>query len=249
MNNSRALEMRDPRDSSARSASNKQIMLALQHLWQQPPYTIPMLQLKKTSPEIEIKLRIQDIPAIQRKIKSLGATSQPRVQEQNTLYDTPQSHLRRRKMLLRLRVETPAPQNVPATSRRERVILTSKAPPQDHSTRKRKPRYKIRAEREQSVPQSSRQYAKTLIALGFRPAFRYDKFRTTSRLPNLHLDLDETPAGIYLELEGAPKAIDRAAKALGFTKKAYLRATYWDLYAAACRRRGTKPKNMRFNAK
>ncbi len=88
-----------------------------------------------------------------------------------------------------------------------------------------------------------------LTSLGFRPTFRYDKFRTTFRLPNLHLDLDETPAGTYLELEGAPKAIDRAAKALGFAKKDYLRATYWDLYVADCRRRGTNPKNMLFRAK
>jgi len=215
-------------------------MLAPQQLWQQPPYTIHMPKPKKTRPEIEIKLRITDIRAIQRKIKSLAATSQPRVQEQNTLYDTAQSHLRRHKMLLRVRIETPDNRS------NERVILTVKAPP--HSQPKR-PRYKVRAEREQSVPQSSRQYAKALTSLGFRPAFRYDKFRTTFHLRNLHLDLDETPAGIYLELEGHPKAIDRAAKALGFTKKAYLRATYWDLYAAACRRRGTKPKNMLFPAK
>jgi adenylate cyclase, class 2 len=205
-----------------------------------------MPQPKKTNPEIEIKLRIQDIPATQRKIKSLGATFQPRVQEQNTLYDTPQSHLRRRKMLLRLRIETPANRKAQSVGGQERVILTVKAPPPSQPKR---PHYKIRAEREQSVPQSSRQYPKALTSLGFRPAFRYDKFRTTFRLPNLHLDLDETPAGIYLELEGSPKAIDRAAKALGFTKKAYLRATYWDLYAAACRRRGTKPKNMLFPAK
>jgi adenylate cyclase, class 2 len=224
-------------------------MMAPHQLWQQPPYTIPMPQRKKSNSEIEIKLRIQDLPTIQRKIKSLVATPQPRVQEQNTLYDTPQSHLRRRKMLLRLRIETSAPQNAPTATRKERVILTSKAPPQDQLTRKHKPHYKIRAEREQAVAQSSREYAKALASLGFRPTFRYDKFRTTFHLPNLHLDLDETPAGIYLELEGTPKAIDRAAKALGFTKKAYLRATYWDLYSADCRRRGTKPKNMLFTAK
>jgi len=203
---------------------------------------------KKSNPEIEIKLRITDQPSIERKIIALRSTPQPRVQEQNTLYDTPQSHLRQRHMLLRLRIETPAPRNAPATSRKERVILTSKASPHSQQNKKQS-RYKIRAEREQVVSTSSRQYAKTLTSLGFRPTFRYDKFRTTFRLPNLHLDLDETPAGTYLELEGNPKAIDRAAKALGFTKKHYLRATYWDLYAAACRRRGTKPKNMLFPRK
>jgi adenylate cyclase, class 2 len=212
-------------------------------------YTIPMPPREKSKPEIEIKLRITNIPEILHKIKRLRAIPQHRVQEQNTLYDTPESHLRRRKMLLRLRIETPAPQNAPTAAREERVILTSKAPPQDQATRLHTPRYKIRAEREQVASMSSLHYAKALTSLGFRPTFRYDKFRTSFRLPSLHLDLDETPAGIYLELEGSPKAIDSAAKALGFTKKAYLRATYWDLYAAACRRRGTKPKNMLFAAK
>jgi adenylate cyclase class 2 len=204
---------------------------------------------KKTNPEIEIKLRITDYRAIEQKIIALGAILQPRVLERNTLYDTPQSDLRRRGMLLRIRIETPVPHNK-RTTRRERLILTAKAPPQTPRTRKRPSRYKERAEREQVVvTKSSRHYAATLTSLGFRPAFRYDKFRTTFRLPNLHLDLDETPAGTFLELEGQPQAIDRAARALGFTKKAYLRATYWDLYAADCRRRGTVPKNMLFPAK
>jgi adenylate cyclase class 2 len=223
-------------------------MLARQQLWQQPPYTIRMAQLKKTTPEIEIKLRITDVSAILHKIKSLGAMTQGRVREQNTLYDTPQSYLRRRDMLLRLRIETPATQNARST-RGERVILTFKAPPQTPRTRNRPTRYKERAERERVVAQTSRQCAATLTALGFRPAFRYDKFRTSFRLPHLHIDLDETPVGIFLELEGSPKAIDRAAKALGFSKQAYLRATYWDLHAADCRRRGVHPKNMRFAAK
>jgi adenylate cyclase class 2 len=223
-------------------------MLAGPHLWQQPLYTIRMPQREKTKSEIEIKLRVTNIPEILHKIKNLRAARHFRLREQNTLYDTPQSHLRRRKMLLRLRIETPANRNTASNRGAERVILTAKAPPpRDQSTNPT--RYKIRAERERSVPESSRQYAKALVALGFRPAFRYDKFRTTFRLPNLHLDLDETPAGIFLELEGNPKAIDGAAQSLGFTKKAYLRATYWDLYAAACRRRGTKPKNMLFTAK
>jgi adenylate cyclase, class 2 len=210
--------------------------------------TIPMPRVIKTNAEIEIKLRIADIPAILRKINSLGAKTQGRVREQNALYDTPQSDLRRRDMLLRLRIETPATHNL-QSPRSERVILTAKASPQTPQPKNRPPRYKERAEREQAVANSSRQTAAALTSLGFRPAFRYDKFRTTFRLPNLHLDLDETPAGTFLELEGSPTAIDRAARALGFAKKAYLRATYWDLYAAGCRRRGTNPKNMLFPAK
>jgi adenylate cyclase class 2 len=215
---------------------------------QQPLYTIRMPQRKKTTPEIEIKLRITDRSAILLRIRSLRAASQPRVREQNIVYDTPQSQLRRRGMLLRLRIETSASHN-PRRSRRERVILTAKAPPYQLHAKKHPPRYKIRSERERAVHQSSRRYANALTALGFRPAFRYDKFRTTFLLPNLHLGLDETPAGAFLELEGSPRAIDRAARALGFPKRAYLRDTYWDLYAADCRRRRVIPKNMLFSTK
>jgi adenylate cyclase, class 2 len=212
--------------------------------------TIPMRRTKTPAPEIEIKLRITDVRTTRHKITALRAAPQPRVLEQNTLYDTPQSHLRRRGMLLRLRIETPAPHSKPANrDLRERVILTAKAPPHTSPKRKNPSPYKIRAERERVVANSSREWVAALTAIGFRPAFRYDKYRSTFRLPSLHLDLDETPVGTYLELEGHPKAIDRTAGALGFSKRAYLRATYWDMYAAACRRRGIHPKNMLFPAK
>ena len=81
-----------------------------------------------------------------------------------------------------------------------------------------------------------------------RPTFRYEKFRTAYRLPRsrLHLDLDETPVGVFLELEGEPRAIDRAARALGFAPSDYIRGTYWDVYAADCRRRGRIRRNMVF---
>jgi adenylate cyclase, class 2 len=207
-----------------------------------------MPQAKKTNAEIEIKLRVTDPRAIQRRIIAIGATPQPRILEKNILYDTAHSDLRRRGMLLRIRIETPGSSDK-RSPRPERVILTSKAPPQTKPAKKPS-RYKERAERELVVvSQSSREYAAAITSLGFRPAFRYDKYRTTFRLPNLHLDLDETSAGTFLELEGKAQAIDRAAKALGFSKKAYLRATYWDLYVADCRRRGTIPKNMLFRAK
>ena len=80
-----------------------------------------------------------------------------------------------------------------------------------------------------------------------------EKFRTRFRLcplhlDPLHLDLDETPVGNFLELEGSPRQIDRAARALGYRPADYLRATYWDLYAAHARRRGKIPRHMLFRA-
>ncbi len=79
--------------------------------------------------------------------------------------------------------------------------------------------------------------------------FHYEKFRTTYALPGVHglkIDLDETPVGTYLELEGSVAGIDRAACRLGYGRKDYITETYGSLYLAACRRRGQKPGDMLF---
>lgn len=199
-----------------------------------------MLARSPTLRETEIKLRIADLPALIRGLYSLGAVQHGRVLERNTLYDTPDSDFRLRGRLLRVRLETPAPSNtIPGGARRS--VITSKAP----IPALRRSRYKQKLEREVAV-RSTPRWPAILRALGLRAGFRYEKRRTTFRLRHLHLDLDETPVGVFLEIEGAPRAIDRVARALGFAPRHYIRGTYWDLYVADCRRRGRTPRNMLF---
>jgi hypothetical protein len=62
----------------------------------------------------------------------------------------------------------------------------------------------------------------------------------------LLIELDETPIGTFVELEGPAKAIDRAARALGFSKNEYIVANYLRLYAEECMRRGEKIGEMVF---
>lgn len=91
--------------------------------------------------------------------------------------------------------------------------------------------------------------ARILRALGLHPVFRYEKFRTTYALPGvrgLKIELDETPVGIYLELEGPVAGINRGARLLGYRRKDYLTDSYGSLYLADCRRRGRKPGDMLF---
>lgn len=199
---------------------------------------------RPTNREIEVKLPVKDIPALVRKLKAQKATNRGRVFEQNTLYDTLHSDLRRSGRLLRLRVETPASANWSHAGQRQYVV-TSKAPPNRTAS---KSKYKERLERETAITHPEL-WPQTLTLLGFRPSFVYEKFRTSFRLPGLHLDLDETPAGTFLELEGSGKAIDRVAKALGYSARDYFCGTYWDVYAADCRRRGLPIKNMVFDRK
>jgi adenylate cyclase, class 2 len=201
---------------------------------------------KATHREVEIKLRITDLSALVQGLHRIGAVSRGRVREQNTLYDTPEAAFRGSGRLLRLRLETPAPAGRRAFGE-SRGVLTSKAPISGPTGRVPSFRYKERLERELRV-HAPAHWPQKLRALGLKRSFCYDKFRTTYRLrgSRLHLDLDETPVGIFLELEGRPEAIDRAAHALGFAPRDYIRGTYWDVYIADCRRRGRTPKNMVF---
>ncbi len=68
-----------------------------------------------------------------------------------------------------------------------------------------------------------------LEALGLRPSFRYEKYRSIYGLPGLAgvtLDLDETPIGDFLVAEGCRAAIDRSAALLGYRPADYItRAT------------------------
>jgi adenylate cyclase, class 2 len=195
-----------------------------------------------TNIEIEVKLRVRDLPALVERLRKIGAPNRGRVFEENTLYDTPAADFRRHDRLIRLRIET-------SKSGHRAAKLTSKGPSPHNRARDRAPRlpalHKERLENEVNVRDPARAVL-LLLNIGLYPSFRYEKYRTSFRLGGLHLDLDETPVGTFLELEGPPSAIDRAARALGYSTRDYIRGTYWDVYAADCRRRGRKPKNMVF---
>jgi adenylate cyclase, class 2 len=196
--------------------------------------------------EIEIKLRVSSLREILGRLSQIGAVPRGRVLEQNTLFDTRDSSFWRHGRLLRLRIQTPAPGNGLRGGTRT-VILTAKAPPSGRSSSSKRRPYKERLEAELELKKSAR-WSHALEELGFRASFRYEKYRTSFRLRGLHLDLDETPIGIFLELEGNPGAIRRTARVLGFAPKDHLRATYWDLYVADCRRLKRTPRNMVFKS-
>jgi hypothetical protein len=58
--------------------------------------------------------------------------------------------------------------------------------------------------------------------------------------------MDETPIGNFVELEGPARAIDRAAKLLGYSKNEYVLTNYLRLHAEECTRRGEKVGDMVF---
>ncbi|MGB6683136.1 MAG: hypothetical protein WBH24_05760, partial [Candidatus Acidiferrum sp.] len=66
---------------------------------------------------------------------------------------------------------------------------------------------------------------------------------------DLLIELDETPIGTFVELEGPPPAIDRAARELGFSSFDHIVKNYLVLYVEDCRRQGIEPKDMLFAAR
>jgi adenylate cyclase, class 2 len=207
----------------------------------------------KHSEETEVKLRIADRRVLLRQLARLRASYHGRVHEMNTLYDTPDEALRREGKMLRVRVERAADSVADRGRHRHRAkargaqldgeaaLLTFKGPvrreessePHGGSARKvRGGRYKIREEREARVADAAL-LARILEALGLRPSFRYEKYRSTYRLPGLAgltLDLDETPIGDFLELEGSRAAIDRSAVMLGYGPADYITKSYGRLF-------------------
>lgn len=203
--------------------------------------------------ETEIKLAVRDIKAFERKLKKLGGkpvkAGNGRVHELNVIFDTPDGGLAKHGQLLRIRTESV--QSVGKKDKPRRVMLTFKQPAvralDDDGSR-----FKIREETEVEVADAA-MLRKIFEGLGLRGWFSYEKYRTTWKLgaatrwaKDLLIELDETPAGVFVELEGSPEAIDKAAEALGYSRKDYLLKNYLELYAEDCRRRGIPPGNMLF---
>ena len=59
--------------------------------------------------------------------------------------------------------------------------------------------------------------------------------------------LDETPVGLYLELEGQPRWIDRTARQMGFKEEDYITRSYARLYLDWCQKNRVQPANMVFD--
>jgi adenylate cyclase class 2 len=186
--------------------------------------------MKATPPiETEIKLNAGTAGSARGLLRRAGfRVSRRRVFEDNVIFDTPSGRLRKAGTLLRLRRTA------------GEFLLTYKG-------RAANGKHKSREEWEATVGDWD---AMAAIAerLGFRPAFRYQKYRTEYRLPGGAgvATLDETPIGVFFELEGSPAWIDRTASRLGFRESDYITASYGTLYFEWCKKRRVKPGNMVF---
>ena len=211
--------------------------------------------------ETEIKLKISDEKAFRRVLKKLGArplgAGTGRVHEENVIFDTPQGGLAKHGQLLRIRVEMPEARGKAKKGQAtHRVVLTFKRPivrpAAGDGAEVSHGLHKVREEIEVEVAEAAK-LTEIFGGLGMTGWFRYEKYRTTFQLPaskvwarGLLIELDETPIGTFVELEGPAPAIDRAAEELGYSKRDYVSKNYLVLYMEECRRKGEQPRHMVF---
>ena len=84
-------------------------------------------------------------------------------------------------------------------------------------------------------------------SLGYKPVFRYQKFREVWRVREAEVVIDRTPIGEYFEIEGQIDMIRALAADLGMEMEQAIRQTYADLYRQARRTRADLPNDMVFS--
>ena len=165
--------------------------------------------------ENEIKLRMQGADEARQALRALGASLvTPRQLEDNVLFDGAPSRLASQGKTLRLR-RTGA-----------RSILTFKGPMEAVEG--------VKSREEIEVDVSDPKALEAILAgLGLRPGFRYQKYRETYEWRDAEMVVDETPIGVFVEIEGPIETIHAAASALGKTRDDYVLDSYVALFFAA----------------
>jgi adenylate cyclase, class 2 len=177
--------------------------------------------------EREIKLRFGTADEARAAIVAAGGEPlHPRRLQDDTLFDAADHRLRGARAALRVRRES-------GTCR-----LTFKGPPHPGLM-------KVRDEHETVVGDAEVMVA-ILAGLGFTPVFRYQKYREEFTAPAVVVALDETPVGVFVELEGDQSAIEALAAGLGRGPDDYVTDSYRGLFLAHAAAHGLAGPDMLF---
>ncbi len=178
--------------------------------------------------EREIKLQFESAEIAREAVLATGATPlHGRRLQEDCLLDTPNDDLRRRRSALRVRQDG------------GRCILTFKGPVQPAAV-------KVREELE-TVATDGSLLMRILEALGYHVWFRYEKYREEFTLDDCIIAIDETPVGVFVEIEGGERGIAMAAQMLGRGPGDYLLDSYRGLFVRQCQQRGIEPTDMLFD--
>ncbi len=183
--------------------------------------------------EIEVKFRVADGSALERKLAALGFRQiTPRTFEKNVLFDTPDRSLRAQQSILRVRQYG------------KRWVVTHKRLPQNNDPAAR---HKHRIETETEVADGDA-ISTIFSQLGYAPAFTYEKWRSEYADASGHCVIDETPIGLFAELEGPPEWIDATSQRLGLDPSELSTLSYGRLFEEWREATGSSATDLTFAA-
>lgn len=161
--------------------------------------------------EREIKLPFASVDEARTAVLRLGATPlRGRRLQEDALLDTADGLLGNRQCALRVRIEN------------GKGRITFKGPVQASTM-------KLREELETVVGDGD-VLLQIFGKLGLSIWFRYEKYREEFSQGDVIIAIDETPVGVYVEIEGSEHGIEAAAAALGRTRADYILESYRALF-------------------
>jgi adenylate cyclase class 2 len=182
-----------------------------------------------TTIEREIKLRFRSAEEARAAVVAAGCSPLlgRRLQE-DALLDTEDESLRRRRCVLRVRVEN-------GKSR-----VTFKGPVQPAAM-------KLREELETLIGDGE-VLLRVFEELGLHVWFRYEKYREEFSHEDVIVAIDETPVGVFVEIEGGEGGIAAMAEALGRGPADYLLDSYRSLFLQHREAFGLSTSDMLFDS-
>ncbi len=183
--------------------------------------------------EREIKLSFESADAAREAVAALGAVPlRARRLQDDRLLDTTGGRLRADWCTLRVRIETPAGGGVSVAT------LTFKGPPRPDVM-------KVREELETGIDDGA-MLLEVLERAGFDVWFRYQKYREEFERDGTIVAIDETPCGVFVEVEGSETGVSGLAQALGRSPADYITASYRRVWESDCAARGRPAGDMVF---
>lgn len=181
-----------------------------------------------TTLEREVKLRFGSVDQARDAVRATGATPlRCRRLQEDALLDDAAETLRQRRCVLRVRVES------------GKSLLTFKGPVQASPM-------KLREEIETLIGDGETML-RCLEALGYTVWFRYQKYREEFALNDVVIAIDETPVGVFVEIEGGEQGIVDVTRALGRTPGDFVLDSYRSLFMEYQRALGKPDTDMLFD--
>ncbi len=181
-----------------------------------------------TTLERDVKIRFDSADQARQATIDAGATPlRCRRLQEDALLDDASESLRQRRCVLRVRMES------------GKSLLTFKGPVQPSPM-------KLREEIE-TVIGDGETMLRCLEALGYSVWFRYQKYREEFALNDVVIAIDETPIGVFVEVEGGEQGILEVTRALGRGPEDFVLDSYRALFMAHRRANGQPDSDMLFD--